>query len=428
MHKPSSTLRCLSILSSFLWSTLYFIIKVSSRAKKSNLASFKLRQSTLRKLQNKDVTQKSGILFFCSSAGEYEQILPILVRLQKNRSFLTHFTSYICFFSPSGVSFADKRRETNQYFLFPGDRSTDVQKLLEFTNAKLVIVNRWEFWPNFLLQSKKRCPTFLVNYSDPKKSSNWMARWIKQALLETFHRIYCIDENEKEKLKQRYNLNGEVIADSKYDRVIDRQELSEQPALQLKNQIKPQLKAAKVLIMGSSWPADHDLIIPELAQLKGSLSAIICMHEPKEENLVNLEATLQKHQLAYNRLSQLNPNERGLDVIVVDSVGLLGEIYHCGDLAWVGGACHHKVHNVLEPAAYNLPIAFGTKFESSIEARKMVEYSCADVLSEGESVRNWLMDKSKAKSHTKAFIKKLAGGSDCLVPQLLEEIPRHEPR
>lgn len=51
--------------------------------------------------------------------------------------------------------------------------------------------------------------------------------------------------------------------------------------------------------------------------------------------------------------------------MVIDRVGFLSELYGACHLAFVGGALHHKVHNVLEPLCYGLPIAFGPRYHTS---------------------------------------------------------------
>src|SRR5688500_18159933 len=46
--------------------------------------------------------KKYGALFFCSSAGEFEQARPLIDRLELRGDIFVH----VCFFSRSGLSFA----------------------------------------------------------------------------------------------------------------------------------------------------------------------------------------------------------------------------------------------------------------------------------------------------------------------------------
>ena len=60
-------------------------------------------------------------------------------------------------------------------------------------------------------------------------------------------------------------------------------------------------------------------------------------------------------------------------ILIIDSVGLLAEIYKYAQLAYVGGSFKHGVHNVLEPAIYGIPVLYGPIHENSYEAIKLAE-------------------------------------------------------
>ena len=50
---------------------------------------------------------------------------------------------------------------------------------------------------------------------------------------------------------------------------------------------------------------------------------------------------------------------KNISVVIVDEIGLLSDIYHHTDFAFIGGGLHHKVHNVLEPFVHKIP--YGVK-------------------------------------------------------------------
>jgi 3-deoxy-D-manno-octulosonic-acid transferase len=55
-------------------------------------------------------------------------------------------------------------------------------------------------------------------------------------------------------------------------------------------------------------------------------------------------------------------------VILIDSVGVLVPLYCYAHIAYVGGSFRQGVHNVLEPAAFSLPVLYGPKHTNSQEA------------------------------------------------------------
>jgi len=69
-----------------------------------------------------------------------------------------------------------------------------------------------------------------------------------------------------------------------------------------------------------------------------------------------------------------DPSQNSADVIVIDRLGVLGEIYSVADIAFVGGGFHAAgLHSVLEPAAFGTPVLFGGRFENSRDAALLAQ-------------------------------------------------------
>jgi 3-deoxy-D-manno-octulosonic-acid transferase len=65
--------------------------------------------------------------------------------------------------------------------------------------------------------------------------------------------------------------------------------------------------------------------------------------------------------------------QRTADVIVVDRVGVLGDLYALADVAFVGGGFHSAgLHSVVEPAAFGAPVLFGTQHRNARDAELLV--------------------------------------------------------
>src|SRR5437764_11638245 len=90
------------------------------------------------------------------------------------------------------------------------------------------------------------------------------------------------------------------------------------------------------------------------------------------------------------------------DVIVVDRVGVLGELYALADLAYVGGGFHAAgLHSVLEPAAFGAPVLFGQRHDNSRDAAMLSQRGGGIAVStESELVRRlrlWLTDTASRR-------------------------------
>ncbi|MHB8079983.1 MAG: hypothetical protein ACYDIE_12105, partial [Candidatus Krumholzibacteriia bacterium] len=66
--------------------------------------------------------------------------------------------------------------------------------------------------------------------------------------------------------------------------------------------------------------------------------------------------------------------------VLVDSVGVLAEIYRAGALAYVGGSFTTGVHNTLEPAVASLPVLFGPVIHNAVEAGILVAHGAGQVV------------------------------------------------
>ncbi|MBT3317425.1 hypothetical protein HN388_05520, partial [bacterium] len=112
-----------------------------------------------------------------------------------------------------------------------------------------------------------------------------------------------------------------------------------------------------------------------------------------------------KLNIPVTTLSEFKNDGIGKQITVVDSIGLLAEIYHCATIAYVGGGFTTGVHSTLEPAANKIPVLFGPKIENAEEAGEMVDSGGGFILDKGnifEIVHDLLNDDQKRNQSGKA--------------------------
>jgi len=91
-------------------------------------------------------------------------------------------------------------------------------------------------------------------------------------------------------------------------------------------------------------------------------------------------------------------------ILLVDTFGELEGIYTAATMAFVGGSLiEHGGQNVLEPAAFGLPVVVGPHTDNFVEEVQLLKDAggllAADNLSVLlECARNWLTDPSQAKN------------------------------
>jgi 3-deoxy-D-manno-octulosonic-acid transferase len=162
----------------------------------------------------------------------------------------------------------------------------------------------------------------------------------------------------------------EAIGDTRYDQVWQRSSDAKKrhlfpPAI---------LKGKKVLLAGSTWPEDEEVVIPsikKILQYDSNVLVILVPHEPTEDALEDIEYAFGSKPRTI-RFSNLNDysNEH---IIIVDSIGILMTLYQYANVAYVGGSFRQGIHNVLEPAVYGIPVVFGPKHTNSQEAMELAQ-------------------------------------------------------
>ena len=85
------------------------------------------------------------------------------------------------------------------------------------------------------------------------------------------------------------------------------------------------------------------------------------------------------------------------DLVLVDRIGVLGDLYAIADIAYVGGAFHTAgLHSVLEPAAYGVPVIVGPDYAAHRDATHLIAAGAAvsvpDAGSCAAALTAWLVD------------------------------------
>jgi hypothetical protein len=122
------------------------------------------------------------------------------------------------------------------------------------------------------------------------------------------------------------------------------------------------------LVAGSTWPADEAVLLEAWVAVRRQnprARLIVAPHEPTDAHLAAIERWAVANRAPLARLSDVESGAvSGADVVLVDRVGVLAELYAAGSAAFVGGGFHDAgLHSVLEPAACACPCASAAPHE-----------------------------------------------------------------
>lgn len=187
---------------------------------------------------------------------------------------------------------------------------------------------------------------------------------------------------------------------------------------------------------GSTWPADEQVLLAAWTAVRRELPSarlIIAPHEPTASHLAPIEAWGAANGIAVARLGALGaldalgaerargaPGEASAPVVLVDRVGVLGDLYALATVAFVGGGFHAAgLHSVLEPAAYGAPVTFGPRITNARDAALLVERGggavVADAAQATTTLLTWLKDdegRRRAGAQAKALVDSGIGAAD----------------
>jgi 3-deoxy-D-manno-octulosonic-acid transferase len=362
------------IYNTFFIPLLYLTIKFISFFKQKIRKGIRGRKRIFEELILNKISlnqSKEIIWFHSSSLGEFEQAKPIIEKLKKE----TDTIIVVSFFSPSGYENSKKYPYADIITYLPFDSQRQAKRFVEVISPNLAVFMRYDIWPNHIWTLKKKnIPCLLVDATMKKNSPRKLpiVRSFHKYLFEDFTKILTVSEEDVRGFASFKCKNVEIkkVGDTRFDRVYNRSLASKESKI-----ISPDvLKGSKVLVAGSTWSQDEEILIPaflKLLKFDENALMIIAPHEPTLLNLEKLEHEFSG-EASFIRLSHIN-NYANQRIIIVDSIGILSILYNYADVAFIGGSFKMNVHNVLEAAVYGVPVIFGPKIENSQEAKILAE-------------------------------------------------------
>lgn len=322
--------------------------------------------------------KKKLVWFHSSSMGEFEQAKPIIQKLKEEKNVNILAT----FFSPSGYENSKKYPYADIISYLPLDSFSLAKRFVKIVQPDLAVFMRYDIWPNFIWELKTNNIPCIVVDATMRSNSNRklpVVRSFHKTLYKNLTKILAVSASDVQNFKVFDLSNSQIkaVGDTRFDRVY-------QKSLKAKERIlfRENLFAGKnILVAGSTWDADEDVIIPaylKLTRYDKNTILFLVPHEPTISHLEKLEHTFTG-KLETIRFSDLN-NYRGEKVVIIDSIGILLTLYYYASFAYVGGSFKQGIHNVLEPAVYGIPVLFGPKIENSQEAQKLVSLGGALVI------------------------------------------------
>ncbi|MFL5482327.1 MAG: 3-deoxy-D-manno-octulosonic acid transferase [Gemmatimonadaceae bacterium] len=318
--------------------------------------------------QSRD-SQRPLVWFHAPSVGEGLQALPVidLVR-QRRRDVQIAYT----FYSPSAERFAQSIKADFTDYL-PFDRFDHSEEIVAALLPSALVFSKLDIWPALTESAAARgVKVGVISATLPESSGRRgpLARALLADAYGAIARVGAIDEADAERLRQQGVQRDRVTVtgDTRYDQVWAR---AQKPAPALVQSLR---SSRPTLVAGSTWPSDEEHLLPAWLRIREKIPdarLIIAPHEIDGGHLRSIVSWAGKHNLRLARID--SADAPAADVLLVDRVGILGDLYALADVAFVGGAFHAAgLHSVLEPAAFGAPVLFGPRHDKSRDAARLI--------------------------------------------------------
>lgn len=353
----------------------------------------------------------------CSSVGEYEQGLPVM------ESFKSHYPNYkvlVTFYSPSGYA-AVKTDEIVDFISYlPFDSRRNAKKFMELVKPEIAFFVKYEFWYFYLKELKtNQVPTYSISsiFRDEQLFFKWYGGFYRQLL--NYFDYFFVQDKTSQSLLGELNLPNTITGDTRLDRVL---KIREQ-----KNPL-PEIEAFaannKIMVIGSLRKEDVDIIIEFINQHLDT-KFIIAPHEINEGMIQPLEKRIE----STIRHSKANSNIQE-QVLIIDNIGMLSQLYRYADFAYVGGGFSDGLHNILEPAVYEIPVFFGNKdYQRFKEAIDLIDLGVAfpvGSIAELDAVFDHLVNDEKQQVYIKntlsSYLEENKGASEKIINHITKDI------
>jgi 3-deoxy-D-manno-octulosonic-acid transferase len=331
------------------------------------------------------------------SVGEGLQARPILQLARRERPDLQ--LAYT-FFSPSAATFA-RGLDVDFADYLPFDTAGEAVAALEALAPRALVFSKLDVWPSLArIAAQRGVKLGLVSATLAEGSSRrrGMAARLLSDAYGRLDAVGAIDEHDAERLvelgvrRERIDVTGDTRYDQVWARVrgVDR----------TKGFVAALSSDRPTLVAGSTWPADERPLLAAWSKLRSGVSdarLIIAPHEPTESHLTPIERWAAESRVRSARLGADDaPNA---DVVIVDRLGVLGDLYALASAAYVGGGFHAAgLHSVLEPAAFGVPVLFGPRFANSRDAGLLIDVGGGATESTEAGLesrlRGWLTDEA----------------------------------
>jgi len=281
--------------------------------------------------------------------------------IESLREIKTPFHFVLTTVTPTGQKLARQAEaEDLTAFYVPFDFSFCVNAFLNAIKPEALVLVETEIWPNLILRSaQKKIPISLINARLSEKSLSGYRRF-RFCLSAVFSKIEMVLAQEQADA-MRFERLGisparvEEMGNIKFDTAVP-------PSIpeDFRREKLGLNSNHLVWIAGSTHPGEEKKILNVFKRLQLANPNLRIILAPRHvERTESLLQELAEFKLYIQQWSRFDLSQ-AWDVLVVDQIGILKNIYALGNFVFMGGSwVEHGGQNPIEPAVFDLPVLHG---------------------------------------------------------------------
>jgi 3-deoxy-D-manno-octulosonic-acid transferase len=311
---------------------------------------------------------KKTIWVHAASVGEVFCTIPLLKVIKKQfpecHIVLTTMTR-------TGNERAKTIPEANQVFFLPFDHPMAIRRVFRKIDPGLLLIAETELWPNLLRQGGKMgIPIILFNGRISEKSFRryLLFKFFFKDCLKHLSLFLMQAEEDRERIVEIGAAidKTHTVGNLKFDQPIP--SFKEESMAGMARSLHLQGKET-LLIAGSTHSGEEEILLSLFKDLKKADPSLVLILAPRHlERLEEVERTLKRESIGWARKTSLSLNQARSDderkdlpeVILLDTMGELMNLYSLGTLIFIGGSLVPVGgHNPLEPLFFKKCVLFG---------------------------------------------------------------------
>ncbi|MBS4012196.1 MAG: hypothetical protein KGZ97_00350 [Bacteroidetes bacterium] len=344
----------------------------------------KLRKMALRdvflkmELEVSDANDEQLIWFHCNSDFEFEQALPVVEKLNEifpEKRILVTSNDFI------GRSFCCGNAAINYFFILPLDKVNNAKIFLNIWKPSVAVFVNNTFPSNYIKElNEQHIPIVAISstFYEKKLLLGKAGKWNRQLLGKISY--FFVQNKESLNFLNSLGINNAILSgDTLFDKSYRNKEKPKSLPL-----IENFIQGSIVFVFGNVAENDKNCIVSLINQGFNGIKFIVVGNNNDNKVLSAIESGINGKVV---RLSDKDHSEfPEAQVLLVDDIKLLQNIYQYASIAYVGGGFGNGVKNISDAAAFGMPVLFGPNYNNKIEAIELVKYGGAFCVNNAEEI------------------------------------------